>query len=60
MAFMGLFHDLAMLRVFDKSEAEIAKIAGEAPPAAFGARIDERLGATGLALNQARRKARPG
>ena len=31
---MGLFHDLAMLRVFDKSEAEIAKIAGEAPPAA--------------------------
>lgn len=34
MAFMGLFHDLAMLRVFDKSEAEIAKIAGEAPPAA--------------------------
>ena len=33
-AFMGLFHDLAMLRVFDKSEAEIAKIAGEAPPAA--------------------------
>lgn len=34
LAFMGLFHDLAMLRVFDKSEAEIAKIAGEAPPAA--------------------------
>jgi hypothetical protein len=33
LAFMGLFHDLAMLRVFDKSEAEIAKIAGEAPPA---------------------------
>ena len=31
LAFMGLFHDLAMLRVFDKSEAEIAKIAGEAP-----------------------------
>ena len=31
--FMGLFHDLAMLRVFDKSEAEIAKIAGEAQPA---------------------------
>lgn len=34
LAFMGLFHDLAMLRVFDKSEAEIAKIAGEALPAA--------------------------
>jgi len=34
LTFMGLFHDLAMLRVFDKSEAEIAKIAGEAPPAA--------------------------
>ena len=34
LAFMGLFHDLAMLRVFDKSEAEIAKIAGEAPQAA--------------------------
>ena len=34
LAFMGLFHDLAMLRVFDKSEAEIAKIAGEAPLAA--------------------------
>ena len=34
LAFMGLFHDLAMLRVFDKSEAEIAKIAGEVPPAA--------------------------
>lgn len=34
LAFMGLFHDLAMLRVFDKSEAEIAKVAGEAPPAA--------------------------
>ena len=34
LAFMGLFHDLAMLRVFDKSEAEIAKIAGEAMPAA--------------------------
>ncbi|MBS1941713.1 MAG: hypothetical protein JST38_12635 [Bacteroidetes bacterium] len=34
LAFMGLFHDLAMLRVFDKSEAEIAKIAGEASPAA--------------------------
>lgn len=34
LAFMGLFHDLAMLRVFDKSEAEIAKIAGEAPPSA--------------------------
>ena len=33
LTFMGLFHDLAMLRVFDKSEAEIAKIAGEAPPA---------------------------
>ncbi|TFI46621.1 hypothetical protein E4O93_16950 [Diaphorobacter sp. DS2] len=33
LAFMGLFHDLAMLRVFDKSEADIAKIAGEAPPA---------------------------
>lgn len=33
LAFMGLFHDLAMLRVFDKSEAEIAKIADEAPPA---------------------------
>ena len=33
LAFMGLFHDLAMLRVFDKSEAEIAKIAGEVPPA---------------------------
>ena len=34
LAFMGLFHDLGMLRGFDKSEAEIAKIAGEAPPAA--------------------------
>lgn len=34
LAFIGLFHDLAMLRVFDRSEAEIAKIAGEAPLAA--------------------------
>lgn len=31
--FMGLFHDLAMLRVFDKSEAEFDQMAGTAPKA---------------------------
>lgn len=32
--FMGLFHDLAMLRVFDKSEAEFDQMTGAAPKAA--------------------------
>ncbi len=32
--FMGLFHDLAMLRVFDKSEAEFEQMTGAAPKAA--------------------------
>lgn len=32
--FMGLFHDLAMLRVFDKSDAEFDQMAGAAPKAA--------------------------
>jgi len=31
--FMGLFHDLAMLRVFDKSDAEFGQMAGTAPNA---------------------------
>lgn len=31
--FMGLFHDLAMLRVFDKSGAEFDQVAGTAPKA---------------------------
>ncbi len=31
--FMGLFHDLAMLRVFDKSDAEFDQMAGTAPKA---------------------------
>lgn len=34
LAFMGLFHDLAMLRVFDKSEAEFEQMTGAAPKAA--------------------------
>lgn len=34
LAFMGLFHDLAMLRVFDKSEAEIEQMAGASPATA--------------------------